>query len=186
MDENMYSNCQCGFDRSFTIENIGEYVLFDLSIIDENALNFHIEETLTITGNYQMEIIGAIKHKTQHFIPIVKIKNKWCVLDDMQDEPIIATTSNTCLNLIDYNNTGKMMGICWLLYRKIADKSVEMETEIPSLTDNLNVTIIKATASQKAKQRKRKRDKDFSETQKRINIEDTCFVSNNSEIKSVL
>ena len=104
-----------------TIENIGEYVLFDVSIIDENAINFHIEETLTITGNDQMELIGAIKHTTQHFIPIVKIENKWCVLDDMQDEPIIATSFDIYLNLINNNHTGKMMAICWLLYQKIAD-----------------------------------------------------------------
>jgi hypothetical protein len=179
MDESMHSTCRCDSDRSFTIENIGEYLLFDLSIISLNAVNFHVEETLTINGNDQMELVGAIKHTTQHFIPIVKIENKWHVLDGMQDEPIIATKIDTCLHVIDYDRIGKMMGVCWLLYRKIADtvvnigdESVEMETEteieISSSNYNSNDITIKATASKKAKDRKRKRDNDYYTMQKRI------------------
>ena len=198
MDENIHSTCHCGTDRICTIETIGEYVLFDLSIIDENRSNFHLEDKLTITGNDQLELIGAIKHTSDHFMTIVEIGSKWCVLDDMQDEPIIADTIETCLNLIDHNHSGKMTGICWLMYRKIADVVInigdemsDVETElqqqgIEQLENNLNITTSKKSKSSKAKERKRKRDTEFLLVQKRIIIEEPCIIGTDRDFESIV
>jgi hypothetical protein len=52
-----------------------------------------------------LELIGAIKHTSDHFVTIIKIENKWYLLDDMQDETIIVSTIEMCLHLTDHDQS---------------------------------------------------------------------------------